>query len=235
MIWLKCANHSISAIDVVLNLCLLNWFAKLPGVATYWFVTAIVIFYITVVVLSRLSRLRDWKWSTIGTLFVSAGILSAIFSLVGFRQGYVFMLLMLGAVMFLYGDEVCKFRTPNAKLQLLMGGGAFLIVWYLFHTGRLHVASSVGYWVSLPAVFLLSLGVLIGCDRCGRSKIIGGISAMSYEIYLVHSAMLGVAHAIAHDNVWMYAVVWTVITVVVSIALHWFSSQINDKLKVFLK
>lgn len=235
MIWLKLNSHSISLLDVILNLSLLNWFAKLPGLATYWFVTAIALFYSIIVALSKMPCLREWKWNTVVTLFVGAAMLSIVSSSVGVRQGYVFMLFMLGAWMFLFGDMVRAYGKTYAKLNLLIGVVGIVIVWQLFCAGKLQVGSAVGYWLSLPSVLLISIGVVAMFDQYKCPKVIRQISAISYEIYLAHSALLGVTHTIVHDNIWMYAVVWMLMTVVAAIALHWVSSILNERVRIFLK
>ena len=94
IVLLLLTGHSLSPLQVVLNLLGLSWFAKLPDAGHLWFVSAILIFYLTLVPLSRIGAwIREHTYVTLSCSFVLAlGVQFALWYL-GVKQAYLIPLL----------------------------------------------------------------------------------------------------------------------------------------------
>ena len=113
--------------DIVMNLFLLNWFARLPGMTPYWFITAIAGFYFVVATITHIGRLNENRLRVI-----LAGVVVTVVSQVGLaivdvRQGYVLTLFLCGLVAFCFADEMLAFvektRSGNRKVAIFAFGG----------------------------------------------------------------------------------------------------------------
>ena len=180
---------------IALNFLMLSWFAKLPGAGHLWFVTGIMILYITLVIVSWLgAQLRGH-----GLVVVVGAIIVCIFaqvmmSMLGIRQGYFVTLVAVSVLMFLYGDIIGGFVLEAYRRK----GKILLIVLPLVCVGcvcavMLYDGESMSksltsaYWLSMLAAFSLLLITLIVVDKdkiCGT--VITFLSSISFEIYLVH-------------------------------------------------
>ena len=106
MIWFKVSGHALSLKDVFLNLSLLNWFARIPGMTPFWFITAISAFYIVVIALSRIKFQRNHSLATAMSLTVSVVLLQMVLSLCGIRYGYILVMMLCGALAFLNANRL---------------------------------------------------------------------------------------------------------------------------------
>ena len=128
-VYLHLTGIDLSVKDVAMNLFLLNWFARLPGMTPYWFITAIAVFYLVVAAITHIGRLNENRLKVILPAIAVAGVSQAGFAMVGIRQGYVFTLFVCGFIAFCFAPEMLEFvermRKDNARMILLacIGGG----------------------------------------------------------------------------------------------------------------
>ena len=109
MIWFKVSGHSLAAKDVFLNLALCNWFARIPGMTPYWFITAISAFYIAVIALSRVKLQKSRPLLVAAILATFAILIQTALSFCGIRYGYILVLMSCGALAFLNANRLLSF------------------------------------------------------------------------------------------------------------------------------
>lgn len=180
--------------EACLNLSLLNWFARIPGMTPYWFITAIAVFYFVVCMLTRIRRVRqNLICSAIVVALLCVGLQVAL-SAFGIRFGYILIMLMAGLCCFLCAKNLLLFVRRQHPLLLyvcvFVGGGLFCLLWRLYYMGMIQNGAPSGYWCALIVAVVIALMVLLFV----RGRVAHGwimfLSTMSYEIYLVHAAVL---------------------------------------------
>lgn len=209
--------------DVVMNLFLLNWFARLPGMTPYWFITAIAGFYLVVAAITHIGRLNENRLKVILTAIAVVGVAQAGFAMVGVRQGYVFALFVCGVIAFCFASEMLEFverlRKNNARMIPLVciGGAIFICEWIGFANGWIETGTTHCYWITMPVACAISMAILLLPRIC--TKGITFLSGISFEMYLVHSAMLGWTRPLT-DNVMVYLVLFLTGTIVAGLAIN---------------
>ncbi len=106
MIWFKASGHSLAVKDVLSNLLLLNWFARIPGMTPYWFITAITVFYIVLIALSRVTMQKSRPLAVAAILSCSGLMVQGVLSLQGIRYGYILVMMVCGALAFLNASSI---------------------------------------------------------------------------------------------------------------------------------
>ena len=194
-IYLWVCHCPIPMKSIVLNLTLLNWFEKVPGMTAYWFITAISVFYLCVVVFTRLFKLIPINNNAVFFIIVFVACIQIIMELFHIGTGYIFTLMLGGMVAFIYGEILVKKiqeLTGSFKTMFFSGFTAvisFGVLWLGFKIGLYENGSSVAYWFGIiPAlsmvVFVFSL------KPNGICNIIKKTSLISFEIYLLHQIVL---------------------------------------------
>lgn len=119
VLYLVMRGSDVNFKGVMLNLLLLSWFSRggchVASLGPYWFVTAIVMFYLVVVVLSRFAILRR-----VPVLVIGFCVLQMAFSFMGIQQSYLFVFLLAASVAFVKGDAILNAVSLSAR-----GGGMF--------------------------------------------------------------------------------------------------------------
>lgn len=195
MIWLKASGYDLSAKEVLLNLFLLNWFARIPGMTPYWFITAISAFYVGVMALSHIRLRKLPSVAVTAGLAFSCVLIQIAFSLCGIRYGYVLILMLCGMLAFLNADTLLSSirMTPRFRMgaaTVVLSVILFLVFWGLVRKGDIVVGTPVCYYMTIPVAFLVMMIVLKTFTGLQENVVVTFLSSISYEIYLVHAATL---------------------------------------------
>lgn len=228
MIWFKASGHSLTAKDAFLNLALCNWFARIPGMTPYWFITAITAFYIAVIALSRVKRQESHPFVVASILVVSAILIQVPLSLCGIRYGYICVMMLCGALAFLNANRLLSFigeRITNSMIYCQIAAAVilFLALWWLVCNDIIIVGTPICYYSTIPIALLITILVFALPDYIKKIHAWAFLSSISYEVYLVHAAMLIWTKSVS-CNIAIYTALFLAGTLVFAILLHYLSS-----------
>ena len=230
MIWFEFDGHSLSLKDVLLNLSLLNWFARIPGMTPFWFITAISAFYIAVIALSRVKLRRTHSLVVTMSLVVSMVLLQVILSLCGIRYGYILVMMLCGALAFINANRLLtliRILASSNSITMITGMmvGLFIAYWCLVYNDLIVVGTPICYYATIPIALLVAAIVFSISSKIKKSQIATFVSSISYEVYLVHGAMLLWMRPVS-ESVAIYCVVFLIGTFALAILLHYIGSSV---------
>lgn len=135
MLWLGISGrYPIAIEDVILNLALLNWFDRLPGMTPYWFVTAISAFYVIVMILSKIHLVAKKRMMATCVVVSICVVLQLLLSFLSVRYGYILVMMGMGLVCFLNAKTVHEYvvcMADRAFVPAILGGAVCaLLVFY---------------------------------------------------------------------------------------------------------
>ena len=186
-------GHSMQLKSVIMAATLTIWFdtSRLPGTTPYWFVTAIVIFYLFLIAWSRI-----WDKSTkmgVGVVFILLCGQAALSSL-HIRYGWFVCLVLFGGVLFVKADRILYFceSVLVRKLAFPLSIGfllSFAAYYAMFFHGCLAVGTPSCYWLAIiPSMLFIAL--IFAAFEGMSNRFVRHIGGISYEIFLVHSFVL---------------------------------------------
>lgn len=177
-------NISFSIKSFVLNYCLMGWFSKLPGFGHLWFVTMIFLCYFMFAALSHLRRDVSGWWLL--PSFMVSTVCAICIQHIGL-PGYLFLILFYCSTLFLHWEKILKWANETSMVFLVgMTILCSVLTLALFYIGALYSGGLCMYYATslCGVMLLLCLYRLIqGCHPC---NFLIYLSAISYEIYLVH-------------------------------------------------
>ena len=228
MIWFKVSGHALSLKDVFLNLSLLNWLARIPGMTPFWFITAISVFYIAVIALSRIKFQRNHSLATAMSLTVSVVLLQMVLSLYGIRYGYILVMMLCGALAFFNANRLLTLirtlaRRHGFTLIAGIGGGLFIVYWRLVCNDLIVVGTPLCYYLTIPIALLIAVIAFFISNAFKKRQVVTFVSSISYEVYLVHAAMLLWTKPVS-GSITSYALLFLIGTFILAIPLHYTSS-----------
>ena len=216
-------------LDLILNFFFLGYLGELPGNEHLWFLTVLMACYAEMILLINFRP--AWKWFPWVFLVIMEGLM--IGSEMNGLPGHTFSFLGLYGFVFLLGKE-CIRESKKLSLWNILAIVAINILhlWLCYH-GL--------FEKSRPLTFLLS-------DVCGLSllmlmlrylpdnsnRIIGFISGISFEIYIVrHTLCAGPFLRVTH---WPYGyvldfLIMTGIAVVLAVGLNMISKRLSGALQ----
>ena len=228
MILFMANGHALTAKDVFLNLALLNWFSRIPGMTPYWFITAIAAFYIAVIVLSRIKRYQSHPFVVAYILVASAILIQVSLSFCGIRYGYILVMMLCGALAFLNANRLLAFIGKRIAKSIICCEIVaivimFLVFWRLVCCDIIVVGTPTCYYSTIPIALLIAILVFALPDYIKKMHAWTFLSSISYEVYLVHAAMLIWTKSVS-CNIAIYAALFLAGTLVFAILLHYLSS-----------
>ena len=196
LVYLHHDGYHLNVKEVILNMSLMNWFARLPGTTPYWFLTAITMFYMLISMLTHVPDIQKKRLLCVivGIAIVAGG--QGVLAWFNIRQGYALTLFFCGLLTFLYGEELLAWivRKHSVRYVAIFAGGVgimlFIVECFVFGKGWIKAGETLGYWISLPVAGLASYLILALASTWKRSGAIQFLAGISFEMYLVHSAML---------------------------------------------
>lgn len=216
--------------DAILCIIGLGWFGSIPGYGHTWFITGILICYIMFLIISHWPILRNISLKCLLVLAIFFIVLSSFLN-ARFLPGYFLLILFLCAVFFLYAIDIIKFITRSISLISCLTF-VFLInisAIIAFHFNIFDTFRSIAYlWGTLCGCSYL----LLFCQlRPKVGKIFRFISALSYEIYLVHHPFcIGPFSLFGHTSWLLTSIVIFIISFILAFLLHRVSCIISSKI-----
>lgn len=166
--------------DWLMHFLFLPWFDKLPGFGHLWFITMIVICYLGVFFVSRFQIVNKCKMGGVILAVLSQCVLGR-FGL----PNYMFLYLFLYVMVFLNAKQILEYVGKLRISTIAIVGGLLIAgVLYLFYANMMNKYTSVwGGMISAISFFMMSYLIF---KNANENKVIGFISSISFEIYLVH-------------------------------------------------
>lgn len=180
-------GEHLSPIKIFLNYMGLGWFGKIVGIPHLWFVTMMIIIYLSYTAVGEIGRHKVLyqKFQGGGILTVFCLLLEYVFDLIPL-PGAVFTILWISLLIFFNAqkvwDWICKLRFVLILLTFI----AFNILSILTCFFESLVGIAVRDWASYLAAFSLLMMLLRIGNKITVRKGILLLSSYSYELYLVH-------------------------------------------------
>ena len=109
---------------------------------------------------------------------------------------------------------------------MFIGVGMFACEWLGFAHGWIETGTTHCYWITLPVACTISIVILLLPRVKHIQKAMTFVSGISFEMYLVHSAMLGWTKSLT-NNVIVYLVLFLTGTFVAGFAVNKISSGVR--------
>lgn len=175
------AGIDFSPKALVLNFLMLGWVDRLPGLGQLWFVTMIAACYALLALLRR--RPSRFRHPAAWALLLVPGMALDALGL----PGYSFLVLAYCALAFLYARPLVDWSLTVKPAWLVCGTLVVGVsVFLCIDRGMLHVGEPAYYYTTACsgiAAFVLLLRLF---THWLPGKILCAVSAVSYELYLVH-------------------------------------------------
>ena len=211
---------------IMFNIVGLGW-AKPFGISGHlWFVTMLMIIYVSFILLSycRLDKMRLWGW---GVIFLVLTMSHALLAdrLTTFSKASPILFLFFGAIMFCKGEHITIWCRGHKIVTILSSLISLSISIYLYIQGWHYTNKAWAVYSFIVAGFLTFLA-LFSCLNIKKSNcVISWLSGISYEVYLIHMPISPLAGYIT-DNVYLKFFLCLAITLVAAVVLNKISSKI---------
>lgn len=214
-----------SVVAAVLNFLFLGAFAKLPGNGHLWFLTVMMMCYGLFVLLSW-RRFGNWALSIMGLvcfalyLVLECNGLPGNFMLIIGLSGFVFSR---SGIVFRIVDKICK-----SLLTLIFIGISILGI-LLFEHGLFESNRIIAYLV-LDLFGIIAFLFLLKIVPSTSNVIIGFISSISYELYLVHHTFCAVP-AVSVKNWSEYGIIQLLLLFGISTTIAYFLHAVAERIQ----
>lgn len=170
-----------SLTSFVANMLMLGWFAKLPGLGHLWFVTMIMALYVTFTIIGR--NPKAFKKSAIWVCVCLP--LHALVAQMGL-PGYFFLILLYCSLAFLYAQEIVKWLSAVPIWIFIIAATAINVASYLLIYNKIIGNGLFANYVTTMGGFAIFALLYRIFKIYTPGKLLCGISALSYELYLIH-------------------------------------------------
>ena len=227
-------DESFTLKNVIMNFAFLSWFDKMPGVGHFWFVTMIMICYVSFVIITHVRKPSLLNGGGKFLLLMIAVLIQYLMDLSGL-PGFMITILFITDIVFIDAPHVysivnnSKYSAFVLTITIILSVTTIILLYndyYVSHrtTSYLLMNASGIMWFLL----LMKLG-----NRTKLNALIVYISTISYEIYLVHHPLntgpWNVYHLTHHPLIAFVLV--TVGTYMIAAPLHKVGNFIYKKLK----
>lgn len=215
---------SLSFKQVVAHYTFMNWFwpasriadYPLPQIGHLWFMSCILFGYISVVVWSQLLKRippLDTKKSWVAYFVIVAIITTALTSKIRMAV-YPFTVILGFSLLFFRGIEIMNYIRrvqPAILVSLLVIGNVGAVLYYLFGG---YDYPAIIFWINIlnACLWIATAPIIFRRDKI--TKLVSFLSAISFEIYLVHHPFCLGAYSIVQ-----YMPIWLAIICVLAIAI----------------
>lgn len=230
------ANHPMDVKTIVFNYMGLSWARPFMWAGHLWYITMIVILYFVFLALSRLKLykipLGPWFLSIVG-LSVMMVVLSGIFNSVS--KVTIPLTILYAAMMFEVGDKLMSFFSRH-RIFIGVCSLFFLGTWYLYIDGLFQTYKGIATVLNSISGLLLFIAVASDAQIKKESRIVGLLSSVSYELYLIHlTAIMFIRGFFPSSRSVLFYIVSIVTILISSFLLHWVSNGINNRLTQKIK
>ena len=189
-------DYPLTAKDFVMHIAFLPWFDKLHGFGHLWFMTMIVICYVGVYIINRISfKIRHYEphftYRGGGKFIFILCITSLIFPLHHLMLSYglpgqMLLYLWFFVLCFYHAvDVVTWMQNVNWKYVIF---ASFIIgcSFFISHAGLYDSNRLLVEWLGVLNAIAVAMIVLKTCQGNRTNQIVSFVSGISLEIYLVH-------------------------------------------------
>ena len=174
--------------QIVMNYLMLGWFAKLPYCGHLWFVTMILFCYILFAISLNIEKKRIFM---AGLLIVCIGG-QVIFKIVHL-PAYMSLILFLSETAMIYSTDILKLIGKiNAWMILIIMISVNLGYYYLIENNLLAIGNLSYYYMGGISGITMFIVLWKLFRRIAVGRFLTFISALSYQIYLVHHPLCNV-------------------------------------------
>lgn len=202
------------------NFLFCGWFYPLEGAAHLWFMTALLIFYLLLPLMSRCKRIR-WP-SGLVALFAIVVAAQAAMAITHIPRAFALSLLFTASIFFLHSDRILEL-VENKRLRIFLISVA--VIWFSVFDAAdvmnvIPDSQVCRYWLATASG--ISLVLAIAALARARVAIITGLSVISFEWYLVHYPLCAGRFALQHwiNSPLLVGLVFWVGSIVLAVALH---------------
>ena len=174
----------VSKSKILMNLLFLPWFGKISGLGHLWFLTMILICYVVFILLSKFHTYITLKYSLI--IVSLCLILQCGIQRIGL-PGYVFFISLYCGLLFINAEKFLSFAKNLQPIKIIPIYFVINIIGlYFYYLGLFDYSHTLSKWVGTVCGFS---NIILFINLFNDAKvhiIISLISALSYELYLVH-------------------------------------------------
>jgi len=224
-------HHPLDVQMVVFNFLGLSWARPFTWAGHLWYITMIVILYTAFLLLSRmrLDRIPVWLWSlSFIALSVMMICMPDMFNSVS--KVTIPHTLFFAAMVFSVGDKLLRFCVEH-KYQI----GVITVIFF-FGSWCLHLDGLFQAYTGIATVLNSTTGLLLfyamaSIIRSKGTAIIGWLSGISYELYLIHlTAIMFVRVLLSDCHPLMFYSLSLIVILISSASLHYVSEKISNVL-----
>lgn len=224
-------HHPLDVQTVAFNFLGLSWARPFTWAGHLWYITMIVILYVAFLLISRirLDKIPLWLWLlSFIALSVMMICLPNLFNTVS--KVTIPHTLFFAAMVFSVGDKMMnfcvehKYLIGNFTLAFILGS------WYLHLGGLFHSYTGIATVLNSTTGLLLFYA-MASIIRSNGTAIIGWLSGISYELYLIHlTAIMFVRVLLPDYPPLMFYSLSLIVVLISSVLLHIVSEKISNVL-----
>ena len=228
-IFLAYTGYNISIKDFLMHFGFLPWFDKLPGFGHLWFITMIMFCYFAIFTITRLPRPIVEKCKTGGVILLLIAIASQmIIGKIGLPN-YILIYLILYIYVFINAEKILNLidRIP-LRCSIFTGIGITIAHYIIFY---LKIQNEyTGKWCGIISAFAIFAILIKLFENSKKNVIIGYISTISFELYLVHIVFCIRKYSLYNfiPNPIVGTIAVFVISIVFATTLHFVSNLIQN-------
>lgn len=224
-------HHPLDVQTVAFNFLGLSWARSFTWAGHLWYITMIVILYTAFLLLSRmrLDRIPVWLWSlSFIALSVMMICLPNLFNTVS--KVTIPHTLFFAAMVFSVGDKMMNFCVEHKYLIGIIALAFFFGSWYLHLGGLFHSYTGIATVLNSTTGLLLFY-TMASIIRSNGTAIIGWLSGISYELYLIHLTSIMFVRVLLPDcHPLMFYSLSLIVILISSASLHYVSEKISNVL-----
>lgn len=218
-------GYSLGVKDVLMHFMYLPWFDKIDGFGHLWFVTMIILCYLSLVCITRLELSQKKSKVLLYFLLILCSLfLQCILTFHGL-PGYMFYYLTLYVIVFLEAPSIMEFLRKISWLYLF----AFVVITvFTLVVAKCGLGSeylSVDKLSGIVSALCLLFIFLKVFNTAGCNKLASFVAGISFEIYLVHHVFaFGRFSVMNITNIWPLALA---LLIVGSIFAGWILNKLS--------
>lgn len=190
-IFLYFTQDYFSIRKIVSHIIYLPWFDKINGYGHLWFMTMIVICYISCYLSTKHDKPKGGNILSY-SLILGGGICADYFINSLGLPGYIFPYLIGYIIVFRNSNEILKFiKSIRFAINILQFLLINVIGLFLFYYGIFDTYPFVAYLIGMICAISIICFMSNACSLFPQSGIIIWLSGICFEIYLVHEFFLG--------------------------------------------
>ena len=207
-------------LTILFNIIGLGWVRPFGVSGHLWYITMLMMMYITFVLVSRLrlDRIKS-HWWFVGMAGLFTAYLLLQNKLTTYSKCGPVMFLFVGTMVFAKGNDIMKKAKQYKNIVLFVAILALTASQFIYHLGWNDTHKALAVTSAIIAGFFVFWSAFASIDIKRENPNIKWIANISYEIYLVHQPLLDVLN-VSVANKWLMTIVWLTMTLFSAIMLN---------------